>query len=481
MCVRGAASSVVDPDLGWHLQTAAWILQHHGVPHSDPFSRLTAGAPWQAYSWLFDLLLLKLCHWLSLEGMLAFTAAMAAAITAAVYRLTSRAQPDFVKSALLTAAALACILRDFTPRPWLFTILFFAVELDVLLDFRQTRRWRTLLWLPPIFALWANLHIQFIDGLLVLAIAAAEPLLARWIGWGERRKNPGALWMTLAGCLAATLANPYGLTIYKTAWVLGSQAGVLNTVSEMHALAFRSLSDYLLLFLLLATTALLFRRGRPEPFETLLLAMSAVLSFRSGRDAWMLAIVTVAILSARWVQESEEPRRMPAWSLAVTMGAAAAVTAAGAMALHVSNAGLRTMEAKELPVQAVEVVQQRHYSGPLFNDYNWGGYLIWKLDEPVSIDGRAGLYGDKSIDESISTWAGGPKWAANPQLESAALVIAPQGDALTQLLRMDAQFQLVYEDKVAAVFVAQKDEATGTSLAAMKAPENHGDNAEEQR
>jgi hypothetical protein len=263
--------------------------------------------------------------------------------------------------------------------------------------------------------------------------------------------------------------------------VLGSQAGVLNTVSEMHALAFRSLSDYLLLFLLLATTALLFRRGRPEPFETLLLAMSAVLSFRSGRDAWMLAIVTVAILSARWVQESEEPRRMPAWSLAVTMGAAAAVTAAGAMALHVSNAGLRTMEAKELPVQAVEVVQQRHYSGPLFNDYNWGGYLIWKLDEPVSIDGRAGLYGDKSIDESISTWAGGPKWAANPQLESAALVIAPQGDALTQLLRMDAQFQLVYEDKVAAVFVAQKDEATGTSLAAMKAPENHGDNAEEQR
>lgn len=475
LCVHGAASSVVDPDVGWHLKTAQWIVAHRGFPHSDPFSRVTAGAPWQAYSWLFDVLLLKLYQWLNLGGMLAYTAAMAAAITAAVYRLASRGQTDAMKSVLLTGAAVVCLLRDFTPRPWLFTMLFFAVELDLLLEYRRTRNARTLLWLLPMFALWANLHIQFIDGLLVLGLAACEPLLARWTGWGEGGREARALWLALAGCVGATLINPYGLTIYRAAWVLGSQSGVLETVNEMHALSFRSFPDFLLLFLLLAATAMLFRRGRPEPFEVLLLGVSAVLSFRSQRDAWIVTMAATAILAAELAKGSEEPQRMPAWTLAVTLGSMAAALAAGALAIGMNNARLRAFQAQELPVQAAEVVKDRHYAGPVFNDYNWGGYLMWKLDEPVSIDGRAGLYGDRNIEESMRTWAGGPEWAEDPELETAGVVIAPEGAALTQLLRLDGQFQMVYEDKVAAVFVARKSEAGGTSMAAMQAPGNGGE------
>ena len=74
----------------------------------------------------------------------------------------------------------------------------------------------------------------------------------------------------------------------------------------------------------------------------------------------------------------------------------------------------------------------------------------------MSIDGRAALYGDKLIDRSRHTWSGGPKWASDPDLESAGVVIAPDDAALTQLLRTDEDFELTYEDKVAAVFVRKK-------------------------
>ena len=60
------------------------------------------------------------------------------------------------------------------------------------------------------------------------------------------------------------------------------------------------------------------------------------------------------------------------------------------------------------------------------------------------------------MDRSIATWGAQPDWASDPELKSAGLVIGPVTAPLTQLLRMDSHYKLVYEDKLAAVFVAQR-------------------------
>jgi len=108
----------------------------------------------------------------------------------------------------------------------------------------------------------------------------------------------------------------------------------------------------------------------------------------------------------------------------------------------------------------VEAVRAKGYAdtlhGPVFNDFNWGGYMIWALRMPVSIDGRAAFYGDQRLDRSTATWNAEPDWASDTQLTSAGLVIGPVKAALMQVLRMDPRYQLVYEDKVAAVFVQRK-------------------------
>ena len=153
---------LADPDVGWHLRTGEWILQHHTVPHNDPFSRVNGGSAWQAYSWLFELILLKFYAWMNLRGLLVFTAAMMVLIAAAVYHMTSRLQADFTQRAVLTIAVMFCLSRMSTPRPWLFTILFFALEMDILMHVRQTGKRRELLWLPLLFALWANCHGSFV-------------------------------------------------------------------------------------------------------------------------------------------------------------------------------------------------------------------------------------------------------------------------------------------------------------------------------
>jgi hypothetical protein len=124
--------------------------------------------------------------------------------------------------------------------------------------------------------------------------------------------------------------------------------------------------------------------------------------------------------------------------------------------LHVNNMLLEKQVSKNLPADAVADIRAHGYPGPVFDDYNWGGYLIWSLRLPVTMDGRASFYGDDRINQSLATWAGGPDWASDPQLKTAGVVIGPVNAALTQLLRQDPQFQLVYKDKMAAVFIPRR-------------------------
>ena len=456
LCVRAAC--VTDPDIWWHLRTGEWILAHHAAPRVDLYSAELAGRPWLAYSWLFELVVVRMFHWLGLVGIVAYTSALVLAITAAMFHMVRRLECDFTLAVLLSFAACFSMGHLYTPRPWLFSILFFILELDILMQARRTGRVRELLWLPAIFALWANIHIQFVDGLAVLGLAAADALIESWGPADETKPRPRPAWMggALSASLLATLANPFGWRIYQAAYELATQGGALNKITEMLAMPFRDLFDFLILIFAMASAAALAWRRQFVLFDTALLGFAAVLAFRSQRDVWVMATVAAAILAPTIARREKAAIRLPRFATAVAALAAGMVVLAGFRALHENHAKLQTQLAKTMPVQAVETVRAKGYGGPLFNDYNWGGYLIWALRMPVSIDGRAAFYGDQRIDRSIDTWSAQPDWASDAQLTKAGLVIGPAKAALNQVLRMDPRFQVVYEDKVAVVFVRRK-------------------------
>jgi hypothetical protein len=121
-----------------------------------------------------------------------------------------------------------------------------------------------------------------------------------------------------------------------------------------------------------------------------------------------------------------------------------------------SDVELTETVAKKYPAKALQIIKTQGYLGPLYNHFDWGGYLIRNLPElPVSIDGRGNLHGDERIEKSIKTWGGSQDWANDPNVTGAKLIIADVTMPLTSLLRFDKRFDLVYEDKVAALFVAK--------------------------
>ena len=454
------ANSYLETDLWWHLATGRWIVQHQTVPSTDPFSEYGQGRPWVAYTWLFDVLVFKIYSGFGLLGIEYLKTVLGLALGLVLYWLLQTLVGSFGFGALLTALSLAACLPLATPRPWLFTIFFFTLELALLTHMRNSgRRWPVLL-LPPLFALWASLHIQFVYGLLLIGFFILEGLQERWWRGGERYsgtwKSARLYLLILIACSAAGCLNPYGLSIYSTVWEYANQGGIYLLIQDLSPPNFRSPTHWLFLGLILGAAFEIGRRRTRSVLPFLVLVFAAFSGLRMQRDVWVGAICGAAIL-AGW----PSGRRAVDDDLDWKPGLKALLLVAVACLIVVpvvwkqNEADLQQQVGEHFPVAAVRFLSDRAEKGPIFNDFGWGGYLTWALPGmPVSIDGRTNVHSLRRVARSYLTWTGNPDWAADPDLRKARLVLAPRGLALVSILRLDPRYRVVYEDKLAVVFQA---------------------------
>jgi hypothetical protein len=459
---------VIDPDLWWHLRTGQWIVEHGSVPRVDSFSTYGMGKAWVAYTWPFDVIVYGVFRTFGLVGIVLFTALFSLLIAVAIHKLVHRFALPFVGEILLTACGLAALALVFShPRPWLFTTLFFIIELDLLLLARRSGKSWYLWFLPPLFVLWANVHIQFSYGLFLLGLATLEPLIDKIslpsLMQSATKSIPFyQLLQVLIACLVATLVTPYHVHLFSTLFDLIQQTGFFQVIEEMQPLPFREPYSWFVLFLALAAAFSLGWQRDVRPFPLLSLIAGAFLSFRARRDLWFIVIVAMPIIA------NLRPTSFPIQRFLLTKLRVALVTGALIIAIivicwkrNISEAHLESVVAEYYPAAAAAVVEGRGYQGPLYNGFDWGGYLIWRLRSiPVSIDNRGNVHGDERVRRSMETWLGRKNWDSDPELLSARLVIAGTQTALASLLRFDSRFELVYEDKVATVFVARAQSAT---------------------
>jgi hypothetical protein len=457
---------VQDPDIWWHLRTGQWVVEHGDVPVTDPFSSFGQTQLWIAYSWLFEVMAYGLYRGMGLPGIVLLRVALVFAVAVAIHRFVIKREPRFIVATGLVGLALLPITYLMSERPWLFTVLFFTLTLDAVLDLRAGRSRRAIWLLPLCYALWANLHIQFIHGLFVLALACVAPLIDRVLGrceTGEHADRAGsrAWWQLVAltaACFLATLCNPYHLRLYGVVVDYAAQTGAYDLVEEHLAMDFRSVWNWAQLALALGAAFALGRRRYISSFEGLLLIAAAYFAFHSRRDLWFMVLTSLAIMtsgerSGTFLADRFPltPRRVITLCVGVVL-----VLAVIGWQQDLSFSGLNRAVEEKFPVGAAAFVAKHGYPGPLYNPFDWGGYLIWRLPElPVAMDGRTNLHGVEWIVRSYRTWAGEPGWETDPELTVARVVIGRSSSPLVHLLRNDPRFQLVYDNELAVVLVAR--------------------------
>jgi hypothetical protein len=108
-----------------------------------------------------------------------------------------------------------------------------------------------------------------------------------------------------------------------------------------------------------------------------------------------------------------------------------------------------------IPVKATEFIQREGIEGRMFNTYHYGGYLIYHLypRQRVFIDGRADMYGDAFIKDTLAIYQGSSDWKIRFDRYDIDYVICESEAPLRQLLLQEGTFRLVFDDGMHSVML----------------------------
>lgn len=457
-----ALQPITDTDIWWHLSAGRWMVENGKLPTTDPFTRMGAeGREWMAYSWLYEVLMYGLYDLLGLRAMILYTLVLALAAAGTILWLVRRQTRGSLLPFILSAAAMVSMLGLIYDRPWMLSILLFAALLVVLWKGRSRPGW--LWWTVPLFWVWANIHIVFVYGLAVMGFALLDGLAGR-MGYGDpqRHFDPRAVAKVLGVSLLATLLTPHHVFLWTVIAELVRETTPFRLVQELQAPQFRTIHEWTFLFMSVGAAAALGWRRRRDVFAILLLLAGIYLSHRAARDVWFAAISSALILSDCLAGTVLDPEDKPEERLAARHLPWAGVWLLAGLLLTgkwvwLDNGRLEQSVARHFPVAAADHVVQERYTGPLYNHFEWGGYLIWRLHDvglPVSIDGRTNISGERRLQLNTNSWFGyHGDWQRDPDLRTANLVLGPSRMPLLYLLEASGTFRKVYSDEQATVMV----------------------------
>ena len=452
---------ILDVDLWWHLKVGDWICDHLAVPHTGILSRTAANRPWVAYSWGYEVLLSRAYAWFGLLGIGVFGTLLTVAIAYAIYWMLFRLSRRYWLALGETAVVCWAFLFTGMPRPFFFSIILFCTILTLLLEANRSGRMQPLYWLPLIFLAWTNLHIQFVYGLFVVGLFVAMnfvPRLASKAGIAlDFLRAPmlpaNSLVILFAACVFATLIGPNFYHPYFAVYEYSKAKFSYAVIIELQALNFRWSNHYVELMLAAAAFFAVGWQKKLDLFKLALLTVACVVAFRTMRDAWFLCVVAAACIADFPAPEAGSD---PPESWLEKAGVAAAV--AVLLLLLASALGFNQREidraiSAQFPVNAINFLRRNPLPGPIYNNLNWGGFLMWYLPEyPVAIDGRNDLYGDALDKIFYASQSAEKSYTADPYLNQAGIVLLDSHLPLAKILTVDPRFELIYHDEIATVF-----------------------------
>ncbi|MGB8886013.1 MAG: hypothetical protein WCC87_04775 [Candidatus Korobacteraceae bacterium] len=394
-----ASHSIADPDIWWHLRNAEYLVQHGSMIRSDMYSFTASGASWINHEWLAELPYYLGWRLMGIRGLYLVLLCSAEIILLGVFYLAYRTSHN-VKAAFL-ASFFAVILAtiSFGPRTLLFGWIFLVIELLILLDFKEGKD-RTWL-LPPLYLVWVNTHGSWLIGMVFFSIFVGSGLIGGQ--WGRitatrwTRSQLIKLSAMLGLSVLALFVNPYTYHLVFYPFDLAFQQKMnISHVSEWQSVDFHAVRGKIVFAMLAATIVLGLARKRQwrlDELGFLLFGFYATLTY--SRFMFLGAIVLTPLLAAE-IDFLPPYRREIDKPLLNAVIIACIVT--GMIRGLPSAEFLMKDTVKDYPVKALPYLQHFTPAGRVFNDYLWGGYLIWNARQiPVFVDSRVDIYDHRGI------------------------------------------------------------------------------------
>ncbi len=462
-----AFNTIYESDVFYHLKAGEVIWDTGAVPTADIFSTSAAGARWVTHEWLSELVFYGVHSLTGLWGLIAFSSLLAALLFTLLLRFIRSKGSFSVAAIVLTVFALLAV-PFWMPRPHIFSYWFIALFLVFLERYSKSGETKLLIWMGGLMVLWANMHASFIFGIGMCAYYAAALFFSCRNGEGkneEGRFRFRKLAYATGAYLLLSLINPNGYESLLYVVTVMPSAKAFNVTEWQSIVSFtESLDTRLFLAVLVLTDIfLLWRFGirRATRNIPLLLAVAGVSLMPLFSMRYLAVWLALAAYpSARAFAEYAEERfpgsqKREGWL---------AVLLIFLIAVRIPLLPKSPSSTMRIPSRAVDFIEKEGIRGPLFNLYNEGGYLLWRLypKEKVFIDGRSEVFLGAPTEEFLSLIDAREGWKRiiDEKYAFNYLVLAYWPESLERMVHplaeaveKSGEWSIVYWDDAAAVYV----------------------------
>lgn len=377
-----------DFDIWFHVKSGEVFVKQGIITH-DVFSYTAAGRRWYPYEWLYQVSMYGVQQLFGFEAIKVVTAVFITVLFFFFWKIITR----FFRAPPLVAAIVSffffvSIHEFFTSRPHIPAYMLFTITLYIILLWVVEGK-NKLLFLVPVFLAWANFHGSVFLGILLLPAYAGVSFLL---------KNRRGLLLLSATPIAflLTILPPIKTIQYELLWEFYKNLDLIRKfIDEWTPL---STNPYAFVFYTVSTITIVLLYSlilaRNKKLQSLWLLLPLLpfpfLAYTASRNIFFgyltLSLMLTVILTSitkRWV-----------------------LFAVGTLlvAIHVWILSQKlTPERLYYPVNAVEFIKKENLKGNMFNEYGYGGYLLYHLypERKVFFDGRTDVYLCCEIQETL--------------------------------------------------------------------------------
>jgi hypothetical protein len=465
-----------DADTGYHIRAGEFIIKHLKIPSTDIFSYWTPPLPWTLHEWMSEVIMAVVHRASGLTGVVIFFAFVVALGCYLIFKLL------LAKRGNLLFATATCLLivssssSNWLARPHVITFVFFVIWYHLLNGY-QYRNVNNLFYLPLIMLFWVNLHGGFILGLILLSIYWIGNCINFLFAPFQEKSEPfkKIRFLTLIGmaCAVAALCNPHGYHSLLFPFQVVQNKFLMDHISEYLSPNFHLSSIVPFEILLLATVGIFaISSTKLDIVELMLMLLFGHMALFSSRHIPLFAIIAGPIVlkqadmafhridgrfltackarleNLATIDQRTTPYIWPLASVLLVVG------------LVKTGSVSHSFNPKYLPVEATEFFKKEKIPGNMFNNDEFGDYIIYAAwpEYKVFMDGRTDMYGAARVREYVKITQAETGWESLLDQHGITWVIHDPNSVLSKVLLLKPDWQLIYADEVADIFVRRVPE-----------------------
>jgi hypothetical protein len=460
-----------DCDTGYHIRAGEHIINTFLVPKHDIFSFLTPPIPWTAHEWLSEVIMAMVHRAFGLTGIVIFFSLIISLVYYLLFKIIRTNSSNIILASFIVLIVLTASQIHWLARPHIFSLLLMVIWYYLLDEYYYHNK-NYLYLLPLMMLIWVNLHGGFLAGFILLGIYLVGNVVKSISSQGKERDLYKAkaklLGLITVACLLVSLINPNGYHILLFPFNLISNTFIMDNISEFLSPNFHTFVAKAFEFILLLMFAIFsISRVRLNMIELAMVLLFTHMSFCSKRYIPLFCIIVAPILMRKIQQllKSTDGKIVDfinRRSISISETDASAkgyvwpiLSIALVIVLAASGKIDYKFNAETEPVAAVEFLKKENIQGNMFNNDEFGDYIIYAAwpEYKVFFDGRSDMYGVERLKEYIKVANVKPGWDEVLNKYKISWIIYNSNSSLSLLLMERDDWKLVYADTVANIFV----------------------------